>query len=1133
MKQKNIDWVDEYRGSLSDRGIREHFRRYSRQSRGKFENAVARLRQRAHPSRYDSVLRSLVTTASSQVVNLFSLGRRRFADLASYGEPFTAIPLESELRWSARWLNVRSRELSKFRVVANEISELVGMERFDEALSALAAYQLKVGYSFWQVELQIALTGIARGVGEVKDFVAELRKSCPSNSIPGFVAYLVGDRNDEHLPYDAFYSRCKQNLPRMNMDEWLKAYMLYRGLQHYDLNAASMAQNLRNERRSCLIDLYETFVETCMTICTSNELRGYRAHVLAALDLLDDIEDPRLLKIRLYAGGGWDDSLRPAGGEKTAWSDLHPFLLFRGEAHSQFGQSALRTQLHSDLAEVWNKGSGADKAVARLLKFGVNLKSLDIGIAIASHAERQSSKSGPLMLIAAGAPFCLSGVSIEEVYGAPVDLSQNILLSFVERQEDNTEASRALAVVGGTERNLTGISELGKLWVAHVCLADGKYATAKQAADELSRAGPRWAREATKHQFVSAYTRGDLKTACSVLAGSLVKDRALSVELPITEMFLGKKWKDFAALDSVEVGIAAHFAVDAPAASPVGFILSSCCRSVLRAGRREMLDGAPVESMSEQERDVLVLFFAEVWSENVLARTGAFETTHDVRVERLQVVRRLLDWDKAHEDDYKEVIKALTLDEALWQGVKHVNETRVFVNEPAISRWAEKELLEEYKRWLELIKVELPAEEVTEERVLEYLAATINASGGMTAVERVTENDALFASLVTRLQYRFLTDPTDGLNCYLSVRVRHGSLLRALFGPSEAIDLLVGENEPEDLQLQRVGQLSGAKGGDIGRVHEAVVTFADGMRSVGAELIRERIQLLDGDHPKGLFRSQLHYATIVDRLAKPAQFGFPFLLEAAYFAFWQSLSGSLEEARRHINTEVKDTMSAHFDRLITALRDISSVEADFVSAVTQASTQTRFACDQAANWFQLPNMREALTFNLEQAVAVATRVAQTLNPGFDPIVIPELPEKDLPLASLGLSAIVDCLLVIFDNVWEHSGTGNRPEVRLKLAVIDDVLWLDSENKVSAEVLSKLQHGLLQSLQDRLSNGGESGLASTEGGSGLAKMKRLTKSVEATPDSPVFKFGLHDDKPIWFVRLGMKLRKSEGDVFYVY
>ena len=111
--------------------------------------------------------------------------------------------------------------------------------------------------------------------------------------------------------------------------------------------------------------------------------------------------------------------------------------------------------------------------------------------------------------------------------------------------------------------------------------------------------------------------------------------------------------------------------------------------------------------------------------------------------------------------------------------------------------------------------------------------------------------------------------------------------------------------------------------------------------------------------------------------------------------------------------------------------------------------------------------------------------------------------------------------------------GDSPEIRLKLEVVDDVLWLDSESEVSAEVIGKLKNGLLQSLRDRLSNGDESVLASTEGGSGLAKIKRLTKSVEATPNSPVFNFGLRDGHPIWFVRLGMRLRKSEGDVFYVY
>lgn len=1131
-EKKRDDWVDEYRGSLGNKAIRQYFRGFSTRGIHKLVRSVERIRQRVSPARYSDAMEALLLTGSAHFNELFPLGQRRFGDLGRFGDPFEPLPLESELRWTAQWLSVRASHLSNFRTTARELSELVGQQSYAEALEMLEAYRTRVGYSFWQVELHIALKQLSSDSAETKDLVSKLRKQCPPNSVSSFIAFLMGERNDESLSYDAFYARCKENIPRMHMDEWLKSYMLYRGLQHYELTAAALGQNLRNERRSSLIDLYETFVETCVTICTSREFQRYRADVLDAISVLDDIDDPRLLKIQLYAGGGWSPDLKCADREVSAWSDLHPFLLYRGAGSEQTPIPAARSQIHADLAEVWDKGSGAGKAVARLLKYGVNLKSLDIGIAIASHAERQSSKTGPLMLIASGTPFCFEGVSLEEVYGSPVDLSHDLLKEYVSRQKVGTEGAAALAVIAGSSDDLGVLSHLGKLWIANLSFSEGRYAMAREAASQLRCSGPRWVREATKHQYVSAYSRGDLRTACAVLTNALIEDPALSIELPISEMFMGRKWRDFANLDLVQVGIAAHYAVDAPASSPVGFILSRACRELQLQGFRARIEGEPDLAMPPQQLKQMVLFFSEVWDENVLTRTGAFETTHDVRVERLQVVRRLLDWDKGNEDDYKAVIKALTLDETLWLGVKHVNETRVFVNEPAITRWAEKELIEEFNRWREMMNIDVPSEEVTEAKVLEYLS--VESVAGVVPLERPTEADALFVSIVNRLLTRFLTDPTDGLNCYLSVRVRHGSLLRALYGPSDAIDLLLSTGDDDAEQLRAVSTMCGVDGSPVEEVRALLLEFSSEFRALGKRLIEDRIQLSSEQHPDGLFRPELNYSGVLEGLVRTAKLGnFSFFVEACYFVFWSSLSGSLESARQYMIDIVKVQVADLFATLQHKLKLVLPSSPQFHAQVAQAATLSTAACDQTANWFKLPNMLNVLTFKLSDAVEVARRISQTLNPGFDPRIDAEFPVDDLPLAGIGLSSVVDCLLVIFDNVRVHADTGAHPMIRIVLSVEDDVLWLKSANALSTAAHLNLRNGRLAEVEARLGNGDSSELAAEEGGSGLAKMKRLTKSVARGKDRPPFTFGLLDDPCEWFVMLGMKLHKSQGDSYYVY
>lgn len=1125
--------LGEYKGGLSSKAMREHLRRYSKQGRFRLEQAIDRLREKTHFTRYDDALHALIATAPNEYAQLFQMGQRRFGALAHYGEPFSTLPLESELRWTAQWLNIRAQQITKFREVASGISDLVGDEKYDAALNALTTYRSQVGYSFWQVELEVALVSAHEGPAAAKSLVSTLRKSCQHDSIPGFLAYLIGDRNEEGVTYDAFHARCKESIPRMNIDEWLKGYLLYRALQNYELTPAALGQNLRNERRACIIDLYEGFIETCMTICANHELRNYRKDVLVALDMLGDVVDYRLGKIRLYAGGQWDQGLSCTSNEASSWSDLYPFLLYRGASATKIAATEQRSQIYKDLVDMWDRGSGADKAVERLLKFGINLKSLDIGIALATHAERQSSKTAPLMLIAAGAPLCLKGVAIEEMYGGPVDLSRNLLAEYAAQPGASSEANVALSIFLGKTSDLTTLSSLGRLWIANSCLANGNYQIAERAVDSLNEAGPRWTREATKHQFVSAYTRGDLKAACQVLTLSLTKDRAIGSELPVTEMFQGKKWRDFSSLDPIHVGIAAHFAYDAPPASPVGFILSSSCRMVMKSDIRSVLDGEPNPNMGLQQREQMLLYFEEVWNEDVLSRTGAFETTHDVRVERLNVVRRLLDWDKENEETYRAIIKELTLDETLWQGVKQVNETRVFVNEPAITRWAEKELFDDYKRWIEFLNIDLPTEEVTELKVLEYLSMPMGNLSGVVSLERVTESDAMFSSIVTRLFERFLYDPTDGLNCYLSVRVRHGSLLRALLGPSEAADLLPADSAmDEDGGIDRVTKLTGASWSDAPAAYSALQYFASAFRALGDELVRERVQLVGVMHPKGLIQPRLRYAQVLEQLSRAARLGFSIFLETCYVIFWRSLSDSLEEARTFLATDEKNSITEIFATLTAKLQEIPSVSPQFLAAVTQAATHTRAACDHVSAWFQLPNMRDVLTFDVNQAVEVAKRISQTLYPGYEPRVSQTNEALALPLASTGLSTIVDCLLIVLDNVWEHSSVGDRPEVKLTISRDNNILHLRAVSPIAPSVLMHLQAGGLEEIRQRLESSEHIGLVSKEGGSGLAKLKRLAAVLDPNQQR-AFNFGLDAPNSEWFVSLGMRLHAHEGGAYYVH
>lgn len=255
-------------------------------------------------------------------------------------------------------------------------------------------------------------------------------------------------------------------------------------------------------------------------------------------------------------------------------------------------------------------------------------------------------------------------------------------------------------------------------------------------------------------------------------------------------LFDQRDWADFREFDSVVVGVVAHYAFVAHGKQTVWYICKMACRKFAVSGMRNEISLEFSSTTDSRRRELLIAFLRDVWIEENLSLNHFLESTDDVRRDRMQVLQVLLQWDEANRAAYVEEIKDLTFDETLRQGLRSIDQTRVFVNESAITRWAEKELLQDYERW-RLLSEATSSSCLVDDILRQYVVDPSNhellkefGSG------KPSEADALLINLLERLYKRFLLDPTDGLDCYLSLRIRHGSLRGTLFGPLEEQGLL-------------------------------------------------------------------------------------------------------------------------------------------------------------------------------------------------------------------------------------------------------------------------------------------------------------------------------------------------------
>ncbi|MFT3762286.1 MAG: hypothetical protein QM761_06660 [Pseudoxanthomonas sp.] len=1093
---------------------------------------LTKSRAERSPAEFRSCVSALKIYAPKQAQHLFFGGAYSFKDLVWSRQSFEPMALDRELEWAIHWLAGQSRKINVFRDFAMRVQDLVLRGKTIDALAAIDRHMETSGWSLWGLELRCGLGPIAAGADAQRKWAAALQATAP-NSIPALLVHIFSERNDETFSYDSFFSKCMDSFHRYkSVVDWLPRYLLYRSLGFYSDPKATLSSALARDATSCLFDYYETLLDAIKTICSDKSIRALRPAALLVVQALrkDGFTDHRLAKLEVALSGKFEGV--DVRNENEMVGDMSAFLCGRTSAPSLDYGEPIRPLIEL-VKESRSQGVSAGNAIAVLLKFGINFRGLDVGLAFGMSAQDATSDLISTRLVSLDCVLVSPDLFPEDVAGFPDDVGREIIRRFsnVDEPADSERCTYVTRVLDGepvTEMYI-GPSVLD-LWLGRQLIVTGRHSEASLLGEKLEELGFEWGRQGAKLRFWALIREHKLPEALEFAAKWIVASPEYVVELPFKDLFEGREWGRFRELNPVLVALAAHHVSVATGSSHTGYICKMACRKFAIDGRNAV--GATYEAATPDDRAQLTLFLREVWIEENLSMNHFLESTDDVRAERMKVLQMLLGWDEENQQAYIDQIKDLTFDDTLRQGLRHINQTRVFVNETGITRWAEKELHQDLERWVSLAgspgNTEVASGLVRQYVVDPQSEAFLEALGR----GKPTEADALLTSLIDRLFKRFLTDPADGLDCYLSLRIRHGSLRGTLFGPLEEQGLLYSgsgfSRAAFESQWMSQMDLSQEQAADVVALMER---FTSNLRAVADELINERVQIRSEEKPRGaIVQFVLPAAALIFTSVLVAQqVSITSFAYSSYFIFWKLIEQGLEELAAHVRDEVKSSIQSEFDELVSGLRKVSNKTLPLITALTTVSTTTQAQCDSIADWFKLPGKSDDEKYKLSVAIEIAREATKNVHRTFPAEVrVGQMPYEDLPLTTLALAALSDCLFVIFDNAWKHSGlAANTGEMDLDASfdATNKLLSLTVRSSLSEDVRTRLETGLMQELCDRYLTKAPIELASREGGSGFAKLARLSRYVDRERCSEPLSFGIVDGR--WFTSVTISLFERDG------
>ncbi|MDC4350369.1 hypothetical protein NQ627_16885, partial [Acinetobacter baumannii] len=258
---------------------------------------------------------------------------------------------------------------------------------------------------------------------------------------------------------------------------------------------------------------------------------------------------------------------------------------------------------------------------------------------------------------------------------------------------------------------------------------------------------------------------------------------------------------------------------------------------------------------------------------------------------------------------------------------------------------------------------------------------------------------------------------------------------------------------------------------------------------------------------------------------------FSAFLASCYFLFWKSLVDlGLKDINLYITNDFKEKIKNEFDGLISKFRSLN-IGSDLLPLITmlqRISTDTQTQCDVVSDWFRLPNHADDEDFQLPDAINIAQAATQNVYRALDANFHHQDTIK-ISLTTTALAVITDCLFVIFENAWKHSGLGSdlkNIDIETEFNDSNKLLTLIVYSDLSEDKLRELTQSEIDRLKEKyIANTLPIHLVSKEGGSGFPKLRRIVRSVKKTQCPNPFDFGLKNSR--WFVQITIQLFEREG------
>lgn len=1043
------------------------------------------------------------------------------------------ISFKAEITWLIARIKKQSDKINNFIKIKDTIEKSFILNDYDTIIESLNNLDFHHGHSLWSLETRLGITQHFKGLEAQKKTYNEIKNQAGIGFIR-FIAYRLSMRNEPAVSLPRFKQSISSLLDEDPDLRDLPNFIKYKLtgvtplIEKESLSILRFSQNLSD------IDCYETLIDITQSISVFNhdtknlnniifelrrlEIHDFRLQRLISENLSFDKLNDSLTKVENLFNGNGAISLKSLvknikNGVASPFDVIMLALVRNNKKIEKSVQSKNIIGFIRDLTIINIRGPKFLPVLHNLEKELLNLSTISFCKALLDGV-RELKNTDILSLAVALKKISLNNRAPHYLNLLPLGNDIRKYYEHIKGKEfpNNEIIIKAMSGKIPSEGSFLYFTPNKTLLsYCHIAInfKSEKYPTCLKNIEDikLENCHPELLNKISHIETLSLLETGNVESSISLMARNICNDdfpnEIIETGSIITTKTTWPEIRKFAG--NIALPILLDHLCDISASDSIATLRRTSIDNFLKVHELKKpsdIINLPLWNNKESKRK-LIYFYKKVCTTNVLEMCRCLKSgTSDVEKERVAILSILIHLDSDNSDIYQDEILSITSDLRIREGLKVVDESRLYVNQEGLLRWAKFEQSEDILRYKNFVDAGIG----DTGDIFDFLLLKENSADIEKKVLQVPENEAdeLLYQLFCDLKDAFLFENEHGLNSYLSKRIRHNSIAGFLRGSVENENLVTLKDSRKKYlvnsywkeRLENIySQLIVEK--SLRELEGFGSNFDNSTHFIRDELIQIRSTTKpDG----GIFIEQEQMIVlfhIARSFIKQNNFDINSWVETSTTLFWHMLEPSLNELRSSLNNEYKSIFQTYFDTLKHNLikhagMDISGHE--IFNSINNASSELNILLDRASEWLKKGQSELSKnSYSLNEIIDIAVRAALVRHKGCN-LNVKKSIDRTIELRADSLVVLSDIILIVIGNISEHSGLRENAELNITANFSQD------RSKLAFSFHSKVLHGKnnlennaeLEKIRGKIASNDYVSNIANEGKSGLIKIASIVQ-----------------------------------------